>query len=288
MDRTSGASELTRRTLRSLGAWLRRNPHLDERQLLAAAGAVMRAQRSMAPLLRLANEIALASETKQPAAQLRKALRRFESVLNRASGRITSHFKAWLRKADVPEVYTYSYSSTVIRALAASRPLVHSVFCSECRPGNWGRRAAVELSRAGLKVNYATDACLLSQLHGKAIVVLGADAVLSGWVAAMAGSRALVSRATRLGCPVVFLTDTTKFWPEPHESSTRWVWTFGPSSELWRDPPPRVEVYNLYFELIPMSSRLRFLTERGWMNSRMVRAYLGALTLSTRLDRLLS
>src|SRR2546425_777114 len=59
-DRRSGAAQLALRAVTDLQSWLRRHPKPTEQELLDIASALLRAQPSMAPLLRLANELALA------------------------------------------------------------------------------------------------------------------------------------------------------------------------------------------------------------------------------------
>src|SRR5947209_14885478 len=57
-DRRSGAAQLALRAVTDLQSWLRRHPKPTEQELLDIASALLRAQPSMAPLLRLANELA--------------------------------------------------------------------------------------------------------------------------------------------------------------------------------------------------------------------------------------
>lgn len=241
----------------------------------------------MASLLRLTNEVALAVDARNPSQRLRSAAGEFEHTILTAPRRIGLHLRKWLAKRDRPEIFTYSYSSTVAGALLLARRQIHRVSCSESRPGNEGFRTARALAEGGMRVTFYTDAVLFSQLWGEEILLLGVDAVLKGWVAAKVGAKVLVARAKEVGCPVIFLTDTTKFWSEPTRSSRRWNWTFGPNDELWRRPPKDVSIHNPYFELLPLGSRARFLTERGWMDTRQVRQEIRKIPVSPHLRRMM-
>ena len=286
-DRTSGAAELASRACRALQAWLRRRSSPGESELLEVAGTLLRTQPSMAPLLRLANEVALAIDFPSPARRLATTTQRFRRILHLAPERIAGYFVRWMRSRSGAEViYTYSYSSTVAKALIRARSRIESVCCSESRPGNEGILTALRLSRAGIKIEFFTDAGLLSQTYRELLVVLGVDAVLPGWIASKVGSRVLIGRAHRAGGTVVLMVDTTKFWPEPTHASPRWDWSFGPQDEIWKNPPRRVSVYNLYFELAKLSPRLRFLTERGWMTPKQVKRELKKIHISPRLAEL--
>ncbi len=174
----------------------------------------------------------------------------------------------------------------MVTALIRAKPYLHSVGCSESRPGNEGVATASKLSQAGLKVFFTTDAGLFCQLRREPIVVLGADAIVPGWIAGKVGIKVLSRRAISLAGTVVFLADTMKFWPETAGRALRWDGTFGPDDELWKEAPARVEVYNLYFEVIPLSPRLRVLTERGWMTPKQVRRELKKIRISPRLAAL--
>ncbi len=230
----------------------------------------------MTPLLRLANEIGLAADGKNPARGLSQSLREFEGKIRRAPSKIAFHLVRWLKSRNRPQVITYSYSSTVAYALTCARRHVGCVFCSESRPANEGIKTARVLAAKGIETNFLTDAALFSQISQNQIVLLGADAVLCGWVAAKAGSKALVARAVQLGAPVVFLVDTTKFWPGRSTRYPRWELTFGPDEDLWRNPPRRLKVCNPYIELVPVQARspIRLLTESGWMTPKHVRRLL--------------
>ncbi len=242
----------------------------------------------MAPLLRLSNAVALAVDTNARARCLSASLKVFERTIQGAPRQIAKHLSQWLRRKDKPCVHTYSYSSTVVEALVRAKRYLDSVSCSESRPGNEGIKTAKKLVQAGIKTHFQTDAGLFSQIGGNTVLVLGLDAVLPGWIAGKVGTKVMVARANQLGAPVIFLADTTKFWPEPADQRHRWEWTFGPDEELWKTPPRNLKVYNLYFELTPFiaSSPIRVVTERGWMSHRAIRRFIDRIKISPRLREL--
>lgn len=286
-DRRSGAAELALRATIALQDWMRRNRAPSERELLDVARALLKAQPSMAPLLRLANEVALAVDEANPRTALLRSLGGFRGILRTAPSRIAAHFRRRFRRKTEVEVVTYSYSSTVLRALLAARKCLWGVLCSESRPGLEGRQMAQSLARAGVRVEFMTDATLTGQVWPGQTMVLGADAVLNGYVAAKVGAKALVRLALLEDCPVIFATDTTKFWREPDTRTlTYWYWKFGSEKELWDPSPGNVDVYNLSFELTPLYPRLRFVTEKGWMTAKRVRRELKKIRISPRLKEL--
>lgn len=287
-DRVSGAAELTLRGIRAVRQWLVHNQNPSTNQLLEVSQFLLRAQPSMASLLRLSNEVALAVDTNDHGHSLSRSLGVFEKTIQGAPRQIAKHLSQWFRRKDRPCVHTYSYSSTVVEALVRARRHLDSVTCSESRPGNEGFKTAKRLSRAGIKTYFQTDAGLFSQIWGNTVLVLGLDAVLPGWIAGKVGTKVMVARANQLGAPVIFLADTTKFWPEPGNQRHRWEWTFGPDEELWKAPPRNLKVYNLYFELTRFvaPSPVRVLTERGWMSHRAIRKFINGMKISPRLRKL--
>ena len=147
---------------------------------------------------------------------------------------------------------------------------------------------ARRLAAAGIRVTFCTDAGLTGQVWPKQILLLGVDAVLNGDLASKVGTKALIELNLAQKCPVVIATDTTKLWREPHRDYVQyWSWKFGSGKQLWGAPPRIVDVYNPYFELTPISPRLRFVTERGWMTPTQVRRELKKSRISPRLKELI-
>jgi len=287
-DNRSGAAELTARAVRAVEAWLNRSKTSGPDELLNVARALLKGQRSMAPMLRVANEVALASEGRDPRKTLRRAMRGVRVSLDEAPGRIGQLFAKRLRRNPPAGLVTYSYSSTVLRALVRARPHVSQVICAEGRPMNEGRATARALAKAGIRVEFLSDAALMDAVAlGHKPVVLGADAILRLGFMNKVGTPALVELASRAGRPVWILADTLKFWPESPVSARFWKWTVGPSSELWRAPSRKIEVENSYFELTTYRPGLHFLTEIGWLTPTQVRRELNKIRISPKLKELI-
>lgn len=237
----------------------------------------------MAPVLRLANELAICADKRHSPADLCVTLKQYRTSILRGPQQLSKTLRLLLQKLDKPEIYTYSYSSTIVAALRRTKHLIWGVHCSESRPGNEGKKTAMMLGRSGIRVVFDTDADLMSQLHKSAVVLLGVDAVMPGFVAGKTGTRALARLALRLGTPLVWVCDTTKFIP----NGVPWKWTWGPDEEIWEKPPRNVSVYNLYVELTQFSKRMRFLTERGWMSPLQVRREANEIPVSPWLKEVL-
>ncbi len=284
-DRTSGAAELALRAVEAVEGWLRRHAHPDEAEVEGIAVRLLRVQSSMAPLLRLANDVALAADSRRPGAALAQNLKEFRRRLEGAPRRIAKNFIAELDAAATCPVAVFSYSSTVVAALTAARKRIASVLAAESRPGMEGLLTVGKLSRAGLRVQLSTDAGLLSLVQTVRLVVVGADAVLSHAFVNKIGTRALYLRAREAGCPVWVLTDSTKLLPEAI-AAPFWRPSDGPPGEVWPRPPRGVQVLNPLFEHTELGEGVRVLTEGGWLEAPQVRQAVEAIRVSPRMKRL--
>lgn len=295
-DRRSGAAELALAATDALLEWTRRRPRPAGAELENLARALLRAQPAMAPLLRLANEVALAMDAPQPAGALGDALRRFRGILTRGPGRIARHFRRCLA-GQRTLVATYSCSSTVLAALKAARQHIAAVYCSEGRPALEGRRTATELAGAGIQVLFLTDADLLSGFGEgwwKHLVV-GADAILPAAFLNKSGTRTLSEIARRSRARVWVLAESTKFLPGPlarlqssvvpgegSRPPTRARRAAG--APLWLRAPKGVVVIPPGFEATAYWPGLRVVTEAGVLTPAGVRPAMKHLRISPRLE----
>ena len=252
-----------------------------------ATHVMLDAQPFMAPLIRLANDLLLAGESGRPGKALNDTVRRFNHLLKQAPARIARSFIRSLRRRSPRAVATYSYSSTVVRALTQGRERLAGVLCSESRPGYEGRAMARALAKAKIPVLFLTDAGLSARIEEAWIFVTGADAVLSGGFINKVGTRMLASRALEASRQVWVLADTTKFVPEVIAARFVRPWLRvgkpGPRVEIWKRPPAGVFVLNTYFERTPYSHGIRILTERGWMTPQAVAKEVEKIPVSARL-----
>jgi translation initiation factor 2B subunit (eIF-2B alpha/beta/delta family) len=286
-DRRSGAAELTLRAVTALHAWLRRHRQPRERELLEIARTLLRAQPSMAPLLRLANEVALATDHALPAQPLIRSLGSFRSLLRRGPNRIAGLFYRWLKRRKRYKIGAYSYSSVVTQALLRAHGRIELVCCSEGRPAYEGRWMAERLSRAGIRVQLSPDAAFLEETRFHDLQVSGADAVTPGGFVSKVGTEIIVSQTSRAGRRVIVLAETLKFWPESPLRPTRfWKRNFANPREVWRDAPENVRVTSPLFSCAPFAKHVALLTERGWMIPARVRREVEKIKISPRLKDL--
>ena len=285
-DRRSGAAEIADRAAALLEAFCRgqraRDPQLPY-ALSALAEATLAAHPAMAPLLNLANRIQLAAEADGRALlALRRLLAGYRRERQQAAKAIARRFARHLpRRATA---LTYSYSSTVLAALAAARSRLARVIVSEGRPGYEGRVVAERLARMRIGVTLVIDAALSEQVEAADLVVVGADAVLARAYVNKVGTRQLQEQARARRKPFYILADTSKFLPAGLAGFHRLE--AAPGGELWRDAPAGVVVLNRSFESIPFERGVTLLTERGALTPAEVRARLERQPVARRWPRL--
>lgn len=284
-DRTSGAAELALRAVAAVEGWLRRHANPNEAEVEDLVVRLLHLQPSMAPLLRLANEVALAADSGRPGPALARGVKEFRKRLEGAPRRIAKLFAGELNGDSPWPVAIFSYSSTVVAAVAGARRRISSVLTSECRPGMEGLVSVAKLAKAGVQVRLATDTGLLSLVQGARVVVVGADAVLSHAFVNKIGTRVLYLRAREARCQMWVLTDSTKLLPEAI-AAPFWRPSDGPPGEVWPRPTRRVQVLNPLFEHTELGDDVRVLTEAGWLDAGQVREAVEAIRISPRLKRL--
>ncbi|MHB8485337.1 MAG: eIF2B alpha/beta/delta subunit family protein [Candidatus Acidiferrales bacterium] len=285
-DRSSGAAELALRACVVLQQWARRHPGISRDDLLAVARALLIAQPAMAPLLRLANELALAAGESLPSRYLARTLKGFSSALRAGPPRIARHFRSALRGGEKKIITTYSYSSTVLQSILAAHSHIWQVICSEGRPGLEGRKTVEQILRRGKGIGacLTTDAALhMFTAHSHALVV-GADSLEEAGFTNKAGTGALVAYAVQIECPVWILADTSKLLPRAIDAirGDR----NGPDVEIWPDAPARLSILNPYFETTRYQPGIRILTENGWCTPAQIRNEIQAIKVSPLLATL--
>lgn len=283
-DSSSGAAELALRAVDALDAWLRRRPTPAQDELDEVARALLLAQSTMAPLLRLGNEVALAADAAQPARALFRSLARFRRVLEHGPATIAKLFARSLARTPRVHCLTYSYSSTVVEALTRARTHLQSVYCAEGRPGFEGRKTARKLAQAGIDAFLTTDVGILNYIKAVDAIIIGADAILPKGFINKVGTGAIVNRASEAGIPVAILADTTKLLPASEFAGRVLRLRLGSSRDVWRRPPSGVSCLNPLFEVVPFARRkFRVLTECGWLDPTALRAKIQTIQVSPRL-----
>lgn len=291
-DKHSGANELALRAVKALEFWTHRNQRAPQRDLVEILHALLHTQPEMAPFLRLANEVALAADSVDPADALARACKSMEKILRRGPDLIASRFRRALGRGPRKTILTYSYSSTVLRALIQSKSRIQQVYCSEASPEMEGRALARKLAGAGICVILTTDLALPNFIHGVDMmhppaeaVVVGADQVRPRHFVNRCGTELLSREAQRARVPVWVLADTTKFvrGARGDAGSARTE----PASRLWRNAPKRVTPWLRLLGEVPLASHVRILTERGWMTREQVRRAIREIHFSLRMKVIL-
>lgn len=228
----------------------------------ATARAILDAQPAMAPVVALARAVLDATRTSRRVEDVR-------AEAARAAERFGAEIQEWVQQAAkaagsvLPEsgsILTVSSSSTVRRTLlegARGREL--RVVCLEGRPRFEGRTLAAGLADAGIRTTVAVDAAATSLVPDCALVLIGADSIGDLGVVNKIGSTAASEAARRAGVPVRVVTDRTKILPPGFPQR---LTDDRPPGEVWR-APKGVDVWNRYFEAVPLAWITTVLTDVG-------------------------
>lgn len=291
-DKHSGANELAVEAVQALREWAQRNPRAYERDLISVVRELLNTQPDMAPFIRLANEVALAIDADRPYKEILKSCACFESVLKHGAHRIAQLLRRKFGSGRRKTILTYSYSSTVLRALIHSKSRIQRIYCSEASPEMEGRALARKLARAGLHVTLTTDFSLPSFIQGvdethprPDAIVVGADQVRPRQFVNRYGTEILVAQAQKAGVPVWVLTDTSKFVPEARRRRVKSKTEA--STRLRSGATKGVEPWLRLLGEAPLATHVRVLSERGWMMPEQVRRAIRHIRISTKLKAVL-
>jgi translation initiation factor 2B subunit (eIF-2B alpha/beta/delta family) len=237
----------------------------------------------MAPLGRIAAEVAATSRASNPAAALSHTLNLLRKHITTAPQAISDRFLRLLPRKKI-NIAAYSYSSTAVNAIIRARKRIAVAYISEGRPGNEGRTTAAKLARAGIRVIIVPDVVLLSQLPPVSHVVFGADCIMHGGFFNKTGTSLLMRAGLTRGAKVWVLSDTLKFWPFA-PPFTPILGDVNPNWKFWNDPPRGIRLADQVHELVPFMPRIKILTERGMMTSSVVKKTLRRLRKSIAAPR---
>jgi translation initiation factor 2B subunit (eIF-2B alpha/beta/delta family) len=264
-DRTMGAGTLARAAAIEVAKLARLCPakRLDEMRPLLdrAAERLQEVRPAMAAVANMLDDARQSIATADSRDELVQAVESLIDDSRKAEERVAHEAAAII--APGSRVMTISFSGTVQRALLAVADKLQRVLVCEGRPLMEGRRLAEELQKRGVRVTLLTDAQAFTHMQDADMLLLGADTVLAdGSVVNKTGSALLALAARHWKKPIVVAAETLKFvrhktssMPSPQESN--------PPSEVWRDPPPGIDVANLYFDTLPASLVDQLITEHG-------------------------
>lgn len=278
-DDRGGAAELALNAVDALQKWIAAHKSITTKEILEAARAIVQAHAEMAPLGRIAAEVAAASRAKNPIPELSRTLSLLDKHITTAPQTIGEKFARLLPSKKI-HIAAYSYSSTVANAIIHARKNIALAYISEGRPGNEGRTTAAKLARAGIRVIIVPDVVLLSQLPAVSHVVFGADCIMQNGFFNKTGTSLLMRTGLAHGAKVWVLSDTLKFWPyappfHPSLGDVKPNWNF------WNSPPNGVSLKDQVHELVPYLPGIRILTERGMISPAKVQQMLRQLRRST-------
>jgi translation initiation factor 2B subunit (eIF-2B alpha/beta/delta family) len=278
-DDRSGAAELALNAVDALRQWLGAQKSITRNQILDAASAIAKAHSEMAPLGRIAAEVAATSRATNPAAELSRKLNLLHEHITTAPQTISEIFAHLLPRKKI-HIAAYSYSSTVANAIIHARKSIALAYISEGRPGNEGRTTAAKLARAGIRVIIVPDVVLLSQLPPVSHVVFGTDCIMHNGFFNKTGTSLLMRTGLAHGAKVWVLSDTLKFWPysPPFHPS---LGNVKPNWRFWNNPSNGVALKDQVHELVPYMPGIKILTERGMMYPAKVQQMLRQLRKST-------
>ena len=249
--------------------------------------ALIRAQPSVAPVIRLANDLLCQVETMAVSdvwftSILRKAVE-YEAFSKTALNKLIRFAKRLLNFSGL--VLTYSYSSVVTQSILAAKRagMKFGVMTSEARPANEGQMTAGMLAKTGINVQYMTDVGLLSSIATASVVLLGADAILPEAVVNKIGSRLIIEKARSCGVPVYVLTMTNKFLPRSLLPFFE-IQDKNPQ-EIWSKAPKSVTPQNRYFDQTPMEMITGMITEEGMVRPETLPGFLHQINLSEKLKQ---
>ena len=278
-DDRSGAAELALNAVVALQNWLSTQKQIESSAIVEAAAAVASAHPEMAPLGRIAAEIAATARAANHREALSRTLSHLSQHITTAPATISEKFARLLPRKKI-HIAAYSYSSTVANAIIRARKNIGLAYVSEGRPGNEGRTTATKLSRVGIRVIIVPDVVLLSQLPPVSHVVFGADCIMRNGFFNKTGTSLLMRTGLAHGAKVWVLSDTLKFWPyappfHPALGDVKPNWRF------WDSPPSGVHLNDQVHELVPYLQGSQILTERGMMSPAKVQQMLRRLRRST-------
>jgi len=149
-------------------------------------------------------------------------------------------------------IFTHCRSTNVLRALinAKKKGKKFEVYNTETRPLFQGRKTALELRKAKIKVTTFIDSATAIALERKQktkktnFVLLGADAILKEGVINKVGSGLIAELAYLHDIPVYIVADSWKFFPRHIQIEER---NF---HEVWKNAPKKLKIRNPAFEFV--------------------------------------
>ncbi len=180
-----------------------------------------------------------------------------------AQDKINKNVFKLIKNNDV--IFTHCHSTNVINALiyAKKKGKKFEVYNTETRPLFQGRKTAMELKNAGIKITMFVDSALgvaLSKEQGTKKVdkiLLGADALLKNGIINKIGSETIARIAKQEKIPVYIIADSWKFTNKRIKIEQREL------NEVWDKAPKSIKIKNPAFEFVDKKYISGIVTELG-------------------------
>ena len=176
---------------------------------------------------------------------------------SQAQDKINQNVLKLVKNGDV--LFTHCHSTNVTNALiyAKKHGKKFEVYNTETRPLYQGRKTALELRKAGIKVTMFIDSAFGLALKKTNSVFLGADALISQGIINKIGSGVISEIAKVHKIPVYVIADSWKFTKRKVPIEQRSL------NEVWDKAPKNIKVKNPSFEFVDKKYITGIVTEFG-------------------------
>lgn len=170
-----------------------------------------------------------------------------------------------IRSGDV--IFTHCHSTNVLNSLiyVKRKGKKFQVYNTETRPLFQGRKTAIELKKAGIKVTMFIDSAIEDAITGEgnmkrvSKVFLGADALLKRGIINKIGSELIARIAKDEKIPVYIIADSWKF------SNKKIPIEYRNLNEVWDRAPVGIKIKNPSFEFVRRKYITGIISELGLM-----------------------
>ena len=268
-DRLSGASQLARAALDSLGEFAGSCSAADTEtlrsELLDFGEELQSARPSMAPIENLIQhwlDTVSEIDAEDPQVVRREAAAAAQRLSDHSIQAVASVARNAVRLVGANRrIITHSLSSTVLEALRELAPMGLAVITPESRPGLEGRTLARHLDQMHIPVDFITDAQIGHFCRRADLALVGADTLLGdGAVVNKAGTCLLALAARDQGIPLYVCCESFKRVPYGRTS-------FEPEAldpdEIEAPKGAHITPCNVYFDITPANLVDAWIDETG-------------------------
>ncbi len=213
-NRTLGASQLLRLALRAARQLVKELYPLPENERYIRFRAftleLASARPSMAPLLRLANDLNFLWDEAENLKALEQALAELTQFLESGRQRVAESAAELFQ--GLHRILVHSWSSSVLEVVLRLQPF--QVFCTESFPGLEGRRTARWLLERRVPVVMVSDPAVVEVLPEVQLVLVGADAFTTQGFYNKVSTHLLALAAREQGVPLWVVSETYKGLPQ--------------------------------------------------------------------------